>query len=187
MSKSLPIRRDQVKVQAFLAWLAENGAEICTPTNAYEVVRYRAYWKKPRAETHIIYAKENGLLTFTGATKAHYQRFLAGEPMVASGEQFVSKFDHTAPTEPQGEPSDETPTARRRKKLMARDGDGCWFCATPLRHDITIEHLVPQSRGGGNDLANLVLAHSKCNQAAANLSISEKAELRAKMRSAVQA
>lgn len=42
----LPIRRQQVKVERFLVWLAENGAEVGTPTNPYEVVRYRAYWKK---------------------------------------------------------------------------------------------------------------------------------------------
>lgn len=183
---ALPIRRQQLKVQPFLAWLAEHGAEVGAPTNPYEVVRYRAYWKKPRAETHIIYAKENGLLTFTGASRAHYERFLAGEPLVAKGEQFVSKFDYAAPADHPLE-AVEGPTARRRKKLMERDGDGCWFCGQPLGDDVTLEHLVPRSRGGGNDAANCVLAHAKCNQAAANLSISEKVEMRSRMRSGVSA
>jgi hypothetical protein len=176
----LPIRRQQVKVERFLAWLAENGAEVGTPTNPYEVVRYRAYWKKGRAETHIIYAKESGLLTFTGASRLHYERFLAGAPLVGKGEPFVSKFDYAAPDDQPLE-AGEGPTARRRKKLMERDGDGCWFCGQPLGSDVTLEHLVPRSRGGGNDAANCVLAHAKCNQDAANLSISEKVELRAKL------
>lgn len=180
--KALPIRRAQLKVQPFLAWLAENGAEIGTPTNAYEVVRYRAYHKRPRAETHIIYAKENGLLTFTGASRLHYERFLAGEPMVKRGEQFVSKFDAKPNPEDQPESRDEGLTARRRKRIIARDGSDCWFCGRQMGEDVTLEHLVPRSRGGGNDSANLVLAHRQCNAAAANLSISEKVEMRGRLR-----
>jgi hypothetical protein len=181
MTKQLPIRRGQLSVQSFIAWLASNGAEVGAPTNPYEVVRYRAYREKGRAETHIIYAKENGLLTFTGASRAHYERFLAGDPMVGKGEPFVSKFDYADPSDHPLEIA-EGSTARRRKKLMERDGDGCWFCGKPLGSDVTLEHLVPRSRGGGNDAANCVLAHAECNQAAANLSISEKVELRSKMR-----
>lgn len=180
---STPIRRAQLKAQPFLAWLAANGAEVCTPTNPYEVVRYRAYWKKPnRAETHVIYAKESGLLTFTGASRVHYERFIAGEPMVGMGEPFVSKFDHAPKPEPETEQR-EGLTARRRARLLKRDGDGCWFCSRAMGNDVTLEHLVPRSRGGGNNSANLVLAHAACNQAAANLSISEKVGLREKLRS----
>lgn len=185
---TLPIRRAQLKTQPFLVWLAEQGAEICTPTNAYEVVRYRAYWKRrDRAETHIVYAKESGLLTFTGGSRTHYERFLAGEALVQPGEQFVSKFDAKPQPEPECEAATPGLTARRRARLLARDGDGCWFCGKPMGSDMTLEHLVPRSRGGGNDSANLVLAHADCNQKAANLSVSEKVELRSKLRAKVSA
>lgn len=173
---SLPVRSGQVRVAQFLAWLAENGAEIGKPTNPYEVVRYRAYHGAARkAVTHIIYTKENGLLTWTGGSMAHYRAFLEGVPL-------PSRAIETVPVSP---PSVEGPvnaTARRRKKIMERDGENCWFCAMPMGDDVTLEHLVPRSRGGGNDNANCVLAHAACNQAAANLSLSEKVELRAQMR-----
>lgn len=65
------------------------------------------------------------------------------------------------------------------KSLLKRDGDECWFCGGPLKNDITIEHLVPRSVGGGNDLKNLVLAHSECNQLAADMDMNRKIEFKA--------
>ena len=47
--------------------------------------------------------------------------------------------------------------------------------------------LILPRVSGGNDMANLVLAHESCNKTAANLSISEKVDLRAKMRSSQNA
>lgn len=55
--------------------------------------------------------------------------------------------------------------------LAERDGWACWLCGadidpgapttSPAR--ATIDHLVPRSRGGGSDPANLRLAHRRCN------------------------
>ena len=51
--------------------------------------------------------------------------------------------------------------------LVKRDGDTCWWChlsfttrGAMLR---TIEHVVPRSLGGTDDLDNLRLAHRFCN------------------------
>src|SRR5688572_23282963 len=80
--KSLPIRRQQFKTADFAAWLAINGAEVGTPTNPYEVIRYKAHSAvSKRAETHIVYAKESGLLTFTGSSREHYIQFATGAAM----------------------------------------------------------------------------------------------------------
>lgn len=80
--RNLPIRRHDFDVQGFLAYVAEQGGEVCTPTNPYEVVRYRAYWRGTnKAPTHIVYAKEGGLLTWTQGSKGHYRAFLDGAPM----------------------------------------------------------------------------------------------------------
>lgn len=182
---NVPVRREQLrhKLTAFTAWLNENGAEICTPTNVYEVIRYRAYsGASRRAMTHIIYAKENGLLTWTGGSLGHFKSFLYGWAMGAAKEP---KPDHAAPVPIADQP--ESLSRHRKRKLKDRDGSDCWFCGVALVDDITVEHLVPKSRGGGNNLANLVLAHRQCNADAANLSISEKVDMRTRLRSGVPA
>lgn len=48
----------------------------------------------------------------------------------------------------------------------------CFYCDTPLWlladgtpvTDVTVEHVVPRAHGGGDDLRNLALACSRCNQ-----------------------
>jgi hypothetical protein len=180
----LPIRRAQFKVQPFLAWLAEQGAEIGTPTNAYEVVRYRAYVGNARkALTHIVYAKENGLLTFTGNSREHYAAFASGAPMYTDGNPPQGW------ARPGGEPFNKGRSKLpvgvvKRQKLLDRDGDECWFCGLPMGDDCTIEHLVPKSKGGGNLLDNYALAHASCNTRAADLPLVKKIELRTALRAA---
>lgn len=172
---SLPLRRDQFDLPGFAAWLSDCGAEIGVPTNPYEVIRYRAYERgAKRAGTHVVYAKENGKLTFSGITREHYEAFLAGE-LIAG--MFVSQFD--AKPEPRRTGAKGSAV---RAKLLERDGDGCWFCGASLGEDATIEHLVPRSAGGGNKLANYALAHARCNHLAADKPLIEKIELRAKLR-----
>lgn len=45
----------------------------------------------------------------------------------------------------------------------------CLICGGPLRFDVitgegaTIEHILPRSLGGTNDLLNLGIAHEQCN------------------------
>lgn len=54
-----------------------------------------------------------------------------------------------------------------------RQGD-CWvgrciICNSPIRFEVatgegaTVEHIIPRSRGGGNDPLNLGIAHGRCN------------------------
>lgn len=194
--KSLPIRRAQFKTADFAAWLARNGAEIGKPTNAYEVIRYKAWaGATKRAETHIVYAKENGLLTFTGASQAHYIQFQTGAQMYPTPESNPFHVPRQARGNPPGgwvrpdggpfrkdAETSASAQAKRRQRLIERDGADCWFCGVPLGDDITIEHLVPKSEGGRNTLANYALAHQRCNLQAANLPLVKKIALRAEMR-----
>jgi 5-methylcytosine-specific restriction endonuclease McrA len=47
--------------------------------------------------------------------------------------------------------------------IMERDGSGCAYCG---RADpVTLDHVVPRSQGGSNDVSNLVLACAPCNSA----------------------
>lgn len=172
--RNLPVRRKQFWTGEFANWLIANGAELGRPTNIYEVIRYRAFHgKSPRALTHIVYAKENGLLNYQGASRDHYIAFLAGQRMPMLGSKPKPTVEN---------PAQQSLSAKQRAKLIERDGDGCWFCGLPMGDDMTIEHLVPKSAGGGNKLANYALAHGACNRAAGNKPLVEKIEMRAALR-----
>lgn len=189
---SLPIRRQQFDTPGFAAWLAKHGAEVGVPTNPYEVVRYRAYAKGgKRPLTNIVYAKDNGLLNFQGQSAEHYAAFQSGE--VVAG-LFMSQFERDPATEDRNpflvpladrKPAKQSKSAITRERLLERDGDACWFCGDAMGEDMTIEHLVPKSKGGLNGLANYVLAHKRCNAAAADMPLVAKIEMRAKARSLI--
>ena len=53
----------------------------------------------------------------------------------------------------------------RITKLKRRDGLHCWLCRERFRKGdtVTIDHAIPKSRGGSNELHNLRLAHEHCN------------------------
>lgn len=51
-----------------------------------------------------------------------------------------------------------------RRGILARDHYACQYCgATPLRQDLTIDHVLPRSRGGKTTWENVVTACQKCN------------------------
>ena len=52
-----------------------------------------------------------------------------------------------------------------RRNLFRRDNNTCQYCgARPGMSDLTIDHVVPRSQGGGNSWANCVLACTRCNR-----------------------
>lgn len=56
-----------------------------------------------------------------------------------------------------------------RSAILARDGHTCQYCGMTLANDwLTIDHVLPQSRGGGWTWTNLVTACPACNTAKAN-------------------
>jgi 5-methylcytosine-specific restriction endonuclease McrA len=64
-------------------------------------------------------------------------------------------------------------TPKRRRRLIAairkRDGTSCWICGRPCRdEETTLDHVVPKSKGGGNGLTNLRIAHQCCNNRRGN-------------------
>lgn len=51
----------------------------------------------------------------------------------------------------------------------------CHLCERPMyRGDASIDHIVPKSLGGGNDISNLKLAHKICNGRKGNALMFEK-------------
>lgn len=67
-----------------------------------------------------------------------------------------------------GKPSEAKYTDR---EIFERDGWRCHLCGKPVRRDVhrlhpegaTIDHLIPQSRGGDDERPNVATAHWKCN------------------------
>ena len=62
-----------------------------------------------------------------------------------------------------------TTTHCTRENIMTRDKYTCQYCgARPLKKELTLDHVIPKSRGGGNTWENLVSACKKCNQKKGN-------------------
>lgn len=52
-----------------------------------------------------------------------------------------------------------------RKNILWRDKCQCQYCGViEAPKDMTIDHVIPRSRGGGNTWSNLVTCCKKCNQ-----------------------
>jgi hypothetical protein len=50
-------------------------------------------------------------------------------------------------------------------ELIARDGGACVWCGRePWRRDLTLEHVVPRSRGGHATPENALVACRSCNR-----------------------
>jgi 5-methylcytosine-specific restriction endonuclease McrA len=51
-----------------------------------------------------------------------------------------------------------------RRGVIARDHDTCQYCGTqPGRSQLTVDHVLPRSRGGGTSWENVVTACRECN------------------------
>ena len=58
-----------------------------------------------------------------------------------------------------------TTVACNRANIVWRDNNQCQYCANYFPSDkLTMDHVIPKSRGGKNTWENLVAACKKCNQ-----------------------
>jgi len=56
-----------------------------------------------------------------------------------------------------------------RENVLNRDRHACQYCGVrPLNKELTLDHIVPKSRGGKNTWKNLIAACKKCNQKKGN-------------------
>jgi 5-methylcytosine-specific restriction endonuclease McrA len=57
----------------------------------------------------------------------------------------------------------------KKQKLIIVYGSCCWWCRCDFSEDkLTLDHLIPKSRGGSNSLENLRLACFPCNKSRGN-------------------
>ena len=65
------------------------------------------------------------------------------------------------------------------KRMAKANGTPCAYCGTPIDFDapmtsplaFTADHVVAVSRGGTDQMGNLVPAHAKCNRAKSDMSL----------------
>ncbi len=56
--------------------------------------------------------------------------------------------------------------AERRRRIFARDGHRCVYCARVLPEDqLSLDHVEPRRKGGDHSEGNLVTACRACNRA----------------------
>lgn len=61
------------------------------------------------------------------------------------------------------------PLPLSRRTVLARDLYTCQYCGTvPGRNELTIDHVVPRSRGGATSWENVVTACGPCNRRKGN-------------------
>ena len=63
-----------------------------------------------------------------------------------------------------------------REEIKRRDGYRCVYCGST--DNLTIDHVVPQCKGGPTDAANCRTACLPCNQAKGSLSLDEFLDLK---------
>lgn len=64
---------------------------------------------------------------------------------------------------------------RTRFEIFKRDGFQCAYCGnTPPRVVLTIDHVTPHSKGGSDDIANLLTACSDCNSGKSDVPLSRR-------------
>jgi 5-methylcytosine-specific restriction endonuclease McrA len=59
-----------------------------------------------------------------------------------------------------------------RRQVFERDGYTCQYCGTK-NQPLEVDHVVPFSRGGGNEIENLKTACRQCNRQKRDMPLSE--------------
>jgi len=66
-------------------------------------------------------------------------------------------------------------------QLLQRDGDICYLCGLKMPHgDMTIDHVVPLSKGGLDAMINYKLTHELCNVEKGNMTEADYRKMKEK-------
>lgn len=122
----------------FSLWLQQNGAEILPVSNQYEQIRFKG------SEIGVKY--KSGKYSNDYAKNAFY--------CYSNGKKWDGRPINVGR---------KNTYLKEKKEIIKRDGTACFYCGRLLEDDITLEHLIPLTAGGLNNLSNMVLAHENCN------------------------
>jgi 5-methylcytosine-specific restriction endonuclease McrA len=167
--------------QEFRDWLARRSAIMLPPSNQWEIFR-----AETRLGVLVGYKNRKGKVSFnSGNATAIWSDFENDKQPPSLAPQVGQREDHSA---------------KKKKKqiraIMVRDGENCFFCNALLKRPFskdeadkrirvpaTIEHFIPISKGGPNNLHNYVCACNTCNNEVGSMSVLEKVRFRDMKRS----
>lgn len=68
-----------------------------------------------------------------------------------------------------------------RRALIRAHGCACGICGNEIERmeDVTLDHIMPRYKGGGDEITNLQLAHEDCNRAKGQMTEEEYLTLQA--------
>jgi 5-methylcytosine-specific restriction endonuclease McrA len=67
-----------------------------------------------------------------------------------------------------GESKEARARRNRAEAVVAMHGNTCWLCHRPIDGELTMDHVIPRSKGGRTIRDNLRPAHGKCNRRRGN-------------------
>lgn len=68
------------------------------------------------------------------------------------------------------------PSSETRRRILERDEYACTYCGA--KENLTLDHVIPRSKGGGHDDFNLVTCCRSCNTSKGTKSVTEFIEWR---------
>ena len=137
----------------FDEYLDQIGADKIQITSSWELARFRA-----NDEICVVYQNKKGNISFSNALADKiYNAFCENRLINIQSEKRKSLSE------------------RFKLKIYERDGNKCFYSGKEMAmEEATIEHLIPLSRGGKNNIDNLVLCLSEENAKMANKPLIEK-------------
>lgn len=104
----------------------------------------------------VVWSLGDTTLTIHGGINRHGLRSILNIPTIIATNGDVHYNDHHVP-------------AVCNRLLFRRDGNTCMYCGEQFNQErLTRDHIIPRSRGGGENWANLVAACRRCNQRKSN-------------------
>ena len=148
MTKQNPIFKD---LQLYLNHIGADRLEV---TNPYEIARFKA-----NGETCVIYTNQRG------------NRRRGSNPLA---NKILDAFYDKKLINVQKEKR-QSLKSKFLKTLLNRDGNCCFYTNKEMtENEMSIEHLIPLSKGGKNNIDNLVLCIEEENQKMADKPLIEK-------------
>lgn len=128
------------RIEKFKMFLSKRGAEILSPTNEWEVLRFKTI-----NGVSVVYKNKYGALTFTGESAQAHKAYLNNSRWTAVKKR--KQVDRTT-----------------KEMVATRDGARCFCCLEVLPiTDLTMEHFLSVKHGGTNNINNLALLCQPCN------------------------